>query len=85
MTHPSIKVNDKEISSFNNALELLIKEAEQRFRFNGTIAERFEAFAWLHSAGIMSFRGAVTTIVRKLHISKTTIHHWMKKIESTNG
>ena len=85
MTDLSIKVNGEEISSFDNALRSLMDEAGSRFLFNGTLDERFEAFAWLYGAGIMSFRGAVATVVREMRVSKPTVHKWIKKIEASNG
>jgi len=76
-----ITVNKKEIPSFSDALQLLMAETEVLFPYATTMEEKFEVFVWLHSAGIMSFRGAVTTIMRHMDVSKTTVHNWLKRID----
>ena len=77
----SITINEKQIPSFGDALQLLLDESSTLFPHAVTREEKFQVFIWLHSAGIMSFRSAVTTTMRHMDVSKTTVHNWLKRID----
>jgi predicted transcriptional regulator YheO len=81
MPEVSIRINDRQFSSFHQAISNLIDEALALHPDTTTYEQKYEVFCFLYSAGIMSFRGAVYAICEHLGVTRPCVYKWMKLAE----
>ena len=76
-----IRINDRQFPSFDLAISNLMDEALVLYPDARTYEQKYEVFCFLHSAGIMSFRGAVRATCEHLGVTRPCVYKWMKIVE----